>query len=72
MRQLGFIGIDQYNNSYQIHKHPRKELMEQTGCEHAEKMYCDTKDGCYKHIGYVIGGHWIRVFRVMDWKNADN
>jgi hypothetical protein len=25
-------------------------------------MYCDTKDGQTKHIGYILQGSWYRVY----------
>jgi hypothetical protein len=25
-------------------------------------MYIDTKEGKQFHIGYVIGGHWLRIY----------
>lgn len=65
---LGYLGIDQYNNHYTIKKHPRKELLEQLGTTHAEKMFVDLKSGGTKEKGYVIAGHWISVFQVHDWK----
>ena len=60
-----YIGIDQYGQHYLIENHPRKELMEQLGIKHAEKMYVDTTDGKPHHIGYVIGNLWIQVVRVL-------
>ena len=69
-KQLGFIGIDQYGQRYEINKFPRKELLQQLYRKHANKMYCDTKDGKVKHIGYIIAGLWISIFRVYEWKKA--
>jgi len=70
MKQLGYIGIDQYGNHYSIEKHPRKELIEQIGINHAAKMYVDTKSGKTKEVGYVIGPHWVNVYRICEWKAA--
>ena len=58
-----FIAIDQCNNHYPIHAHPRKELLELFDRQHASKMYRDRKDGVY-HVGYVIAGHWLEVFGI--------
>ena len=71
MEQFGFIGIDQYGNHYTIDKHPRKELLEELGFKHASKMYCDLKSGGVRHKGYVIGNHWINVYRVCQWKEGE-
>lgn len=68
MKQVGYIGIDQYGGTYQIQKHPLKELCKQLGRTSAQKMYRDTTGGTAKHVGYVIGGHWIEVFTVCEWK----
>jgi len=56
------IAIDQYGQRYRLRsKHPRKELLEMFGRQHASKMYLDTADGT-KHIGYVIAGMWLEIF----------
>ena len=54
-----YVGIDQYNHTYWIKKHPRKELLAQLNATKADKMYID--DGV--HIGYVIKNHWITVYK---------
>lgn len=71
MRQLGYIALDQYGNHYTIQKHPRKELMAKLGATGAAKMYQDTKDGKVRHVGYVIRRHWLDVYRVCEWKEAE-
>lgn len=65
--KLGYIGLDQCGNSYRIKQHPRKELLEQLGSRHAERMFIDGEDGEPKHIGYVIGQRWITVYEVHEW-----
>jgi hypothetical protein len=60
-KQEFFIGIDQHGEVYNNMKHPRKELMERIGSKHSEKMYQDI-DGKSHHVGYVIGGHWVRLY----------
>jgi hypothetical protein len=69
-RQLkyNYIGTDQYGNEYMIEKHPRKELCEQLGTTHAEKMYTEFKDGTSEHTGYVIRDRWISIIRIAPWK----
>ena len=69
--QVGYLGHNETNGDKIILRdHPRKELMEYYGYKSASKMYCDTKDGKIKHIGYVIGPHWIKVYSVHEWKEA--
>ena len=66
-----FMAIDQYGQTYHGLKHPRKDLLAQFGVKHADKMYVDKKDGSTKHVGYIIAGHWCRIFEVKRWeKNA--
>lgn len=67
--QYNYIGIDQYNQLCRIKAHPRKELMEWLSATHARKMFLDHKDGNSYHIGYVIRGHWIEVFKLSEWKS---
>jgi hypothetical protein len=64
MEKLGYLGIDQYGNHYNLKEHPRKELMEKLGYSHASIMYCDLKSGGFRRKGYVIGPFWVDVFEV--------
>ena len=66
--RVGFLGVDQYGNTYILKKHPRKELIEQFGCKHVERMYRDTQDGHAQHVGYIIQHHWIDIYQVCTWK----
>ena len=63
MKQFRGVGIDQFGERFYFRQYPRKEMMEELGCKHASKMYADW-DGESHHIGYVINGHWIRVYRL--------
>lgn len=67
--KLGYLGIDQYGQHYNIEKNPRKELMNQLCHSSANKMYTDLKDGGHRHTGYVIGDLWITVHEVHSWKS---
>lgn len=65
----GFTGIDQHGRHYDdLGLFPRKELLNRLGYRKADKMYVDTKDGRSKHVGYVIGGNWITLYRVQAWE----
>ena len=70
MENVGFLGIDQYGEYYQIKKHPRKELLEQIGSTKASKMYRSQKDNKNRHVGYIIKKLWIEVFTVSLWKKT--
>lgn len=65
-----YIAIDQYGEHYRIEKYPRKELCEIFGTSHADKMYTDKKDGSTVHVGYVIAGHWLKVFNITPWEQS--
>ena len=68
--QQGYMARDQYGETYHMYncKYPRKWLLGYFGRKHAEKMYTDTKDGNSLHIGWIIAGHWLSVFRVFSLK----
>jgi len=59
-----YIAIDQNSQHYMIDRYPRKELLAQFGASRADKLYVDTADGQAQHIGYVIRGLWLHVFRL--------
>jgi hypothetical protein len=61
---MHFMGIDQHGTVYHSLKHPRKDLLARLGRKHAAKIYCDTTNGS-KHVGYVVAGNWITVYRVL-------
>jgi hypothetical protein len=60
-----FMAIDQYGQTYHALKHPRKDLCDQLGTKHADKMYVDGKDGKTYHVGYIIRGLWLQVLEVI-------
>ncbi len=68
--RLGFLGIDQFGETYNIKKYPRKELLDQLARQHTSKMYVDKKDGSTRHVGYIIAGRWITVYEVHEWSKA--
>ena len=65
-----YMAIDQYGHHYDSLKHPRKELMDIIGCQHADKMYMETKSGNDYHCGYIIGGLWLTVYEVIPMRKA--
>jgi len=56
-----YMAIDQYGNTFHGLTYPRKELCERLYCKHASMMRQEP-DG--KHVGYVIAGHWLRLYKV--------
>ena len=63
------MGIDQYGHTYHgLGAHPRKALMERIGVKHVDRMYRDTKGGGTVHVGYVIGGLWITLYKVEPFR----
>ena len=67
-KQVGYMAIDQYGTTHHLPgvKHPRKALLAMFDRKHAAKMYADRKDGSSHHIGWIINGLWLRVYRVVD------
>ena len=59
-----YIAIAQYGQTYHIKKHPRNTLLNLFGRKHASKMYRDKKDGTAQHVGYVIAGFWLSVYKL--------
>jgi hypothetical protein len=62
-----YMATDQYGNTYHGLTHPRKDLLEKLGRKHADKMYRDKTDGSTRHVGYVVAGCWLEVFKVTPW-----
>lgn len=69
MKIIGFLAEDQYGCLVKLPepKHPRKQLLQKLGLQHTAKMYCDTKDGQSKHVGYVLGKRWFHLWTVSEW-----
>ena len=63
------MGVDECGRFYHdLGDHSRKELMERLGTKSCRKMFVDTKDGVTKHVGYVVGRRWIRLYYVTEWE----
>lgn len=62
---MNTMAIDQWGNTFHnLGKHPRKELLRRLCREKARPMYRDKKNGKTVRVGWIIGGHWLEVFRV--------
>lgn len=64
-----YMAIDQYGQTYHGLEHPRKDLLERLGYTHAQKIYQDKADGSTVHVGYVIGGLWLTLYKVEPVEN---
>jgi len=63
------MAIDQYGHTYHIGQHPpRKWLLANFGRQHADRMFVNRRDGTTRHVGYIIAGHWLHIYRVSEWK----
>ena len=65
---MTYIAKDQYGEVYNLFtKYPRKELLEKFNRQHADKIYVDEysmyKGSIRIHVGYIIAGHWLTVYR---------
>ena len=63
---VGFMARDQYGQTYYEFDciHPRKWLLDLLGRKHADKMYIDGENGEAIHIGWIIAGLWLHVYRI--------
>jgi len=58
------IAVDQYGQTFPLHtKHPRKELLGYLGYKKAQRMFRDQVGGGSRHVGWVIGPHWLDVYK---------
>jgi hypothetical protein len=63
-----FMAIGQYGQTYHGLTHPRKDLLNKLCRKHAAKMYREDKEGHAHHVGYVIAGLWLTVYKVEPWE----
>lgn len=62
---MDHMAIDQYGNTlHALGPYPRKALLERLGRKHADRMYVDDSEGRPHHIGYVIAGRWLTLYKV--------
>jgi len=68
-----FLAVDQYNQKHLLKtKFPRKELLEIFGATSARKIYQDDKSGQSYHIGYLIQGIWLTLYKVSEFRKQIN
>jgi hypothetical protein len=66
---MKFIAFDQWGNSYKLNTaHPRKELCELFGRQHVSKIYVDDNIIGSQHVGYIIAGHWLMVYKLSPFQ----
>jgi hypothetical protein len=58
------MAVDQYGDTFHGLTYPRRDLCARLGRKHADRMYRDTATGEAQHVGYVIAGRWLSVYRV--------
>lgn len=68
---MKYIAFDQYHCAYTIQRYPRKELLQNLCATHADKIYVDTLEGKTRHVGYVIDGLWLTVFKAEPFKEVN-
>lgn len=68
---MNHMAIDQYGQTHHgLGKHPRKALLERLARKSARKMYVDKANGPPVHIGWIIGGLWLTVYKVTRMERA--
>lgn len=71
MKTQNHMALDQYGNTYHnLGTFPRKTLLNELNRKKASKMYVDRKDGSAAHVGWIIGGHWLTVYKVERMENV--
>ena len=61
------LARNEYGETLRLHgRHPRKELLEELGRKHADKIYVDRKDGRTMHVGYVVASRWWRLYAPIE------
>ena len=67
MNRKLLLYIDQYGTTFFASS--VKELRKKIGMggSRVSKMYCDTRGGSPKHVGYVIGEHWLRAYAPVEF-----
>jgi hypothetical protein len=63
MRRVATLYIDQYGNKFVAST--LKELRQQIPGR-CSKMYVDKTNGATMHVGYVIGKHWLTMYRRVE------
>ena len=59
------MGIDQYGQHYDdLGLYPRKELLSRLGASYAQKIFVDNNNGSTVHVGYIVNGLWITLYKV--------
>ena len=63
------MGRDQYGATFHdLGDYPRRELMHRIGVRSARLMYRDSLvTSKARRVGYVVGGHWVELYRVRPW-----
>jgi len=66
---LGYMARDQFGNTFHLGnvKYPRRALLMALGGTKATPMFVDTDYGS-KQVGWVIKGHWCKVYEVHELK----
>ena len=65
MKTLTHIAVDQHGNVHKLYtKFPRKELMANFCVSSAQKIYSDNKQGKSHHVGWIMSGTWLKVYKV--------
>jgi hypothetical protein len=61
---MKYVALDQYGTAYKLYTDfPRKELLKKLGYTSAKKMWDTTLKGVNNHVGYVIGGLWLSLYK---------
>ena len=65
-----YMAIDQYGKTIHGLKNPRKDLCKKLDRKHVSKIYRDKVDGSIVHVGYIIAGLWLTLYKVEPWEEG--
>lgn len=69
MKQLGYVAQDQHGNTYYIGDNPpRRWLLNYFGRQYAVRIIREQTGSKAQHVGYIIAGFWLMIYRVCAWK----
>jgi hypothetical protein len=68
---MEYVAVDQFGMVFKLKTcHPRKEL-KTLFSGRVSKMYVDLKSGETKHIGYIVGGSWLTLYKTIRFEGVE-
>lgn len=68
--KIGYMAVGSRGTTHHLtstSRHPRGQLLQKCFMKHCDRMFSEDENGKAKHVGYVIGGEWFRIYEVHTW-----